>query len=181
MPAVLRGRLFIFAAGTAALLLLVSLVVASARGIGGDEAEDGPALAEAPAFSLPTFDGKTFALDDHAGGPVLLYFWASWCEPCKAEASTIQSLWEEYRGHGFTFVGVNIWDSEKEARAFVERYGLTFPTVRDDRGKVYLDYGVERLPLAMFMRPGLEVDRRFIGQLEEDELRRMLGRLAEPA
>src|SRR5205823_4885119 len=114
---------------------------------------------------------------DHAGGPVVVYFWASWCTPCAAEAPLIQRLYEEYHARGYTFVGVNIWDAEKDARAFVEEHALTFPVVTDRGGKVYLAFGVENLPMAFFLRPGLQIDQRFLGQLQEPALREMLARL----
>jgi peroxiredoxin len=155
--------------------LLVALGLGLARGRSADPA---PGPRAAPAFSSTTLGGETFVLDEHANGPVLVYFWASWCTPCAAEAPVIQQLWGEYRDRGYTFVGVNIWDGEKDARAFATRYGLTFPLVRDTDGTVYLNYGVQQLPMAFFVRPGGEVEERYLGQLEEAGLRRMLDQLA---
>lgn len=155
--------------------LLVALGLGLARGRSADPA---PGPSEAPTFSATTLRGERFALAEHADGPVLVYFWASWCTPCAAEAPVIERLWSEYGGRGYTFVGVNIWDGEKDARAFAERYGLTFPLVRDADGAVYLGYGVQQLPMAFFVRPGLQVEERYLGQLEEPALRRMLDRLA---
>jgi cytochrome c biogenesis protein CcmG/thiol:disulfide interchange protein DsbE len=163
-------------------LLLVVLGIALARGIGNRDGSTESTVSEAPAFSLPAFDGTTFSLSEHAGQPVLVYFWASWCEPCKTEAPLIQRLWEqEYRDRGYLFVGVNIWDGSKEAQEFAKDNGLTFPVVRDQENKLYLDFGVESLPMAFFLRPGLEVDRRYLGELNEDDLRKMLDRLETPA
>jgi thiol-disulfide isomerase/thioredoxin len=173
----LRGQSILLVASGVVLLLLAGLVVALVRGIGGDEQTD-PTISEAPDFTLEAFDGSTLALAEHADRPILLYFWASWCEPCKTEAPLMEELWTEYRERGYLFIGMNIWDSETEAREFAQDYGLTFPVVRDRENEVYLDYGVERLPIAFFLRPGLEVDRQYIGELKESELRSMLDDLA---
>jgi len=174
------GRRAVFVAAAVPLgALLVALGLGLARGRAADPA---PGPGEAPAFTLSllraTTPGERFALGEHADGPLLVYFWASWCTPCAAEAPVIQQLWGEYRGRGYTFVGVNIWDADKDARAFAERYGLTFPLVRDADGAVYLGYGVQQLPMAFFVRPGLRVEERYVGQLEEAGLRRMLDQLA---
>jgi hypothetical protein len=49
--------------------------------------------------------------------------------------------------------------------------------VRDRENAVYLDYGVERLPVAFFLRPGLGVERQYLGELKEADLRSMLDEL----
>jgi len=172
----LRGQPVLLVGILVVLLLLGGLALGFATGAGGGDA-GGQALGQAPDFSIKAFDGGTFTLAEHADKPVLLYFWASWCEPCKTEAPLIQRLWAEYQAQGYMFVGMNIWDSETDARKFAEDYELTFPLVRDRENKVYLDYGVERLPIAFALRPGLEVDRRYIGELKEPELRSMLDGL----
>lgn len=131
-------------------------------------------------FALPTLDGDTFTLGDHSDGPVFLYFWASWCPPCREEAPLIQELWPEYERRGYTFIGVNILDSPPAARGFVEEFGLTFPILSDDDGAVYLEYGVYGLPESFFLKPGLVAERKFLGALELDALRVMLDELTNP-
>lgn len=168
------------AAAFALALVLVGVLAAGLRRAGNPAAPAAPtpapaSVSAAAAVTLTTFAGERFRLGDHAEGPVFVYFWASWCEPCKAEAQLIQRLAPEYVAQGHTFVGVNIWDGEADARAFVQRYGLTFPVVRDADGAFYLALGVERLPMAFFLRPGLEIQRRVLGELREPALREALA------
>ncbi|MEX2583129.1 MAG: TlpA disulfide reductase family protein [Gemmatimonadota bacterium] len=161
--------------GAALLAILVVLGIAMARGVGGlAEGRTGGDLGQASDFTLPQFDGESFVLADYADQPVFLYFWASWCIPCEEEAPLIEALWPEYRDRGWTFLGVNIWDLESDARRFVERHGLTFPLARDEDGEVYLDYGVQGLPTAFFLAPGLEMYARYDGLLSEETLRGLL-------
>lgn len=173
----LRGQSILLVASGVVLLILAGLVVALVQGIAGDDQAD-PRISEAPDFTLEAFDGSRLALAEHADKPILLYFWASWCTPCKTEAPLIQKLWGEYQDKGYLFIGMNIWDSETEAREFAEDYELTFPVVRDRQNAVYLDFGVENLPIAFFIRQGLEVERQHLGELKEAELRSMLDELA---
>ena len=109
--------------GAVALLLVAVLGVALSRGVGQDRlGVVDPRVEAAPEFSLPTFDGSTFTLSDHADRPVFLYFWASWCLPCLREAPLLERLWPEYRARGYTFVGVNVLDREADARAVTDLY-----------------------------------------------------------
>jgi cytochrome c biogenesis protein CcmG/thiol:disulfide interchange protein DsbE len=169
------SRILVAAAGTVAVLLIAVLGIAMWRDIGNDDI--GRANTELTAgvdFDLPRFDGSRFVLAEYDDQPVFVYFWASWCAPCEAEAPLIQELWPEYEARGYTFVGVNIQDGDESARAFVERHGLTFPIVVDRDGTTYLDYGVYGVPEAFFLRPGLELEQKYIGPLAEEPFREHL-------
>lgn len=164
------------------LVLLGGLGAAFARGVGGSPTgESTAAFTVAPDFTLPTFDGGTFTLSEHEGSPVFVVFWASWCVPCQEEAPVIQKLWPEYEARGYTFVGVNIVDTESDARAFIEKYGLTFTNVRDTKGSVYLDWGVEAVAESFFLRSDRTVASRFLGGLKESDLRSRLDALGKQA
>ena len=174
----LRGRRLVLLFASAFLALLAVLAVAFARGSGGAPQGDVPAASTvASDFTLPTFAGGTFRLSEHEDRPTLVFFWASWCVPCQEEAPVIQRLWPEYEQRGYRFVGVNITDAEKDARRFIDEYGFTFPVVRDTKGTVYLEYGVAAVSEAFFLRPGRQVESRFIGALKEQDLRARLDAL----
>lgn len=175
-----RRRQVFFALLSAPLLLFVIVLgVAMTRGVGGRPLGSvDPRLDIAADFTLPTFDEGSFTLSEYAGGPVFVYFWASWCPPCRQEAPLIERLWPEYRARGYTFVGVNIQDSEADARAFIDEYGITFPAVRATGTSVYVEYGVYGLPEGFFLRPGMIVNEKFIGALKESGFRAMLDRLS---
>ena len=175
------ARLIITGVGLAAVALLVILAAAMRRGVGDSPIGSTDAgFTAASSFALPTLDGTgSFDVDAHASGPLFVYFWASWCAPCREEAPVIERLWPEYRARGYTFVGVNILDAERDARRFADEFALTFPLVRDVEGTVYLDYGVYGLPEAFFLRPGLLVSEKFNGALDEQEFRTMLAKLQE--
>ena len=176
----LRGRALVIVVGVASFALAGVLALGIARGVGDSplgEVEVG--FNEAADFTLPRFDGGTFTLSEYTDGPIFIYFWASWCAPCFREAPLIERLWPEFRAAGYMFVGVNILDSEDSARAFIAEYELSFPMLRDADGQVYLDFGVNGVPEGYFLSPGLEVESRFVGELQEDEFRELLGRIGE--
>jgi cytochrome c biogenesis protein CcmG, thiol:disulfide interchange protein DsbE len=173
--------------GVLAGLLLV-IAVAMARGVGGPiEGRVSTGLGPASPFTLQQFEhgegftGHTIALPEYADQPVFIYFWASWCIPCEEEAQVIERLWPEYRNRGWVFLGVNIWDAESDAQRFIERLDLSFPLVRDVERSVYVDYGVQALPVAFFVAPGLDIYARYDGLLTEQALRDLLDEAPLPA
>jgi cytochrome c biogenesis protein CcmG, thiol:disulfide interchange protein DsbE len=79
------------------------------------------------------------------GKPALVVFWASWCDPCAHEAPTLERFSQSAQGRG-RIVGVDWSDGLGGARAFVRRYGFTFPNVRDAEGTVGNAYRLTNLP-----------------------------------
>jgi thiol-disulfide isomerase/thioredoxin len=134
----------------------------------------------APTLVGPTLDGSTFALADHLGEVVVLNVWASWCAPCRAEAPDMQEVSEELADQGVQFVGLNTRDSTEPARAFVDRFGLTYPSVVDADGSTQLLFRDSLPPAAI--PSTLVIDRegrvaaRAIGEVDRS---RLLG-LIEP-
>lgn len=174
----IRGRMLVLGVGVSIIPLVATLALATWRGVGGSDVVVTDARFEiASDFTLPTFDGGSVTLSDYSNGPVFIYFWASWCLPCRLEAPMIQRLWPEYEADGYTFIGINILDSNRDASEFIEEFGLSFHSVSDDEGDVYLEYGVYGLPEAFFLRPGLIVSRKLIGELSEQEFREILEHL----
>jgi peroxiredoxin len=172
-------RLAVVAAGALLGVLVLALAVALAQGVG--QPEDG--LTElsgepAPQFIAPLFSGGEVALADYANRPVFIYFWASWCLPCEEEAPAIEALWPEYRDRGYQFIGLNIWDIPSDAEDFIERLGLTFPLARDAERAIYVEYGVQGLPVGFFIEPGLRIRSRYDGSLDEARLRSELDAIA---
>jgi len=101
----------------------------------------------APAFTLNRLEGPgRISLASLRGKPVVLNFWASWCEPCKGEAAVLQRDWTSYRDRGVVFLGVDYHDLASDARRFVSAHELTFPMLEDGSGTVTGDYGISQVP-----------------------------------
>jgi thiol-disulfide isomerase/thioredoxin len=86
----------------------------------------------APDLRGPTLDGTAFDSASTKDRIVVLNLWASWCAPCRAEAPTLERLAQEYQDQGVDFVGLLTRDNVSSARAFVTRYGLSFPTINNE-------------------------------------------------
>ena len=107
----------------------------------------GPAVQ---AFARAASDGRV-GIEELRGTPVVLNFWASWCEPCREEAPALQSAWERAPGEGVLVLGLNMQDARPDARAFIEEFDLTYPNVREPGGDVARSYGMTGLPETFFI------------------------------
>jgi cytochrome c biogenesis protein CcmG, thiol:disulfide interchange protein DsbE len=127
-----------------------------------------PVGSPAPAFTLPLLDGSgSVSLASLRGHPVVLNFWASWCESCKAEARVLEQNWLRYRSRGVAFVGVDDQDLGSQGRAFVRAHSLTFPMLDDgpDGGSVTGSYGVSQLPETYIVGANGKIVAHFAGPI----------------
>ena len=72
----------------------------------------------------------------------MLNFWASWCEPCRAESPLLQRWHERLESDGATVLGVAVQDLSSDAQAFIDEYGLSYPMLRDGEGETRDDYSI---------------------------------------
>jgi cytochrome c biogenesis protein CcmG, thiol:disulfide interchange protein DsbE len=101
----------------------------------------------APAMALPRLQGgATAALADYRGRVVVLNYWASWCTPCRQESPLLERWHKRISAQRGTVLGVDSLDVTADARAFVRRFGLTYPMLRDRDGETQRRFGVTGYP-----------------------------------
>ncbi len=107
-------------------------------------------------------------LSDLRGRPVVLTFFASWCHPCEEDMPALEQAQHD-NGDRIAVVGVNYQDFPDDTRAFVQRLGVTFPTLIEDStdNPVAERYDVHAMPDTLFIdargrraRPRLRGDQR---------------------
>ena len=122
----------------------------------------------APAFSLPRLDQDgTLSLESLRGRPVIVNFWASWCEPCEDEAPLLERAWREHRDEGLVVVGVDFNDFRADACRFARENGMTYPLVHDRGGELEKAYGLTGVPETFFVdRQGRLVGEPIVGGID---------------
>jgi len=107
--------------------LWAALGVAAALGAGCSRPK--PAGPLAPLnFSLPDAGGRTVSLADFKGRPLLVNFWATYCEPCKAEMPALIALTDEFKSNHLMVLGISAGDTPAEIRAFQKDFPQQFPS-----------------------------------------------------
>jgi thiol-disulfide isomerase/thioredoxin len=111
-----------------------------------------------------------------AGRYVLVHYWATWCEPCKADLDEIQDLIAKYGGkQGFTAVGVSLDSKQEELVAFLKQNKLNWPQVFEPGGldsRLANEMGVLTLPTMILIDPKGNVVNRNVQMGELDKLLR---------
>ena len=97
---------------------------------------------KAPAFALNDQHGKTHRLSDHAGEPVVLYFYPKDDTPgCTKETCDFRDNLQQFSRLKSAVFGISILDEASKAR-FAKKYGVTFPLLADEDHAVSEKYGV---------------------------------------
>lgn len=138
------------------------------------------AVRELPATTLLTFDGAPLRLSDLKGELLVVNFWGSWCVPCRQEAPALERAWRLTQHTGVRFVGVNLWEPERDARRFIQELGITYTNVADSDGRLAIELGLTGIPETYFVDRDGRLVQRWIGPIDEQRLLTLIDELNSP-
>ena len=124
-----------------------------------------PAPVAAPDFSLPLLgddSGQQVALSKYRGQPLVVNFFASWCEPCKTETPLLAKFYRTAKGK-VALVGLDENDALGNAMSFTRADGVSYPVGFDPHFTVATAYGVNALPQTFFLNARHEIVDRVFG------------------
>jgi len=128
---------------------------------------------QAPDFELTTLDGQAVKLSDYQGKKVVLNFWASWCNPCRAEMPHMQNYYEDFaQEENVEIVAVNLTDGDTVSKVedFVADFGLTFPIPMDEDGNVGTMYEIITIPSTYIIDSTGKIQNKIQGPMDDQML-----------
>lgn len=136
------------------LLIWISVVVisaAQAQHIHPAPPKSAPIVgASAISFDLTTLDGKAAALESFHGKPLVINFFASWCDPCRDEMPLINELAAK-AGANYQVLGIAVDDSRAAVNEYAKEAKLTFPIALDLNSVVKRAYRIFGPPATFFV------------------------------
>lgn len=146
--------------GVVAILgALVALAPVFAQG--PPSAATGPVMGKAAAsFKLATLEGQPIRLESFRGRPLVINFFATWCDPCREEMPLVQALGQAAHRGGYEVLGIAVQDTRAAVVQYAKDSGLVFPIALDLNNRVQRAYYVYGPPATFFIdREGVLRDR----------------------
>ena len=131
------------------------------------------------ALSGTAIDGKSVAIESLRGRPVLVHYWATWCEPCKVDIAQIRELYAKYGPKKFAVVGIALDSNKAELAKFLAAKPIPWPQLHEAGGldgRLAEELGVLTLPTMILIdADGKVVDRNLVITDLEKKLDSLLG------
>ena len=159
---------------TGTIALFIAAVIGVSLATSGTPAP--PRYPAAAGFTLPALGqaGGQVSLSQYQGKPVIVNFWASWCEPCQKETPLLASWYRQQHGH-VVLLGLDENDTTANALSFAHAKGVSYPIGFDPQVTVALAYNVDGLPQTFFLNAKHRIVDHVLGAVTEAELAKGLS------
>lgn len=167
------------AAMTAAVIILMNTGLPERAQFTGEILPNGLMMAPelnaiAPDFTLNTLDGAEINLTSLRGTPLLINYWATWCEPCRVEMPILQEFYERHRASGVRILAVNLGETPDIIRRWVDEYGLTFDIILDPQQSLAALYQIRGQPSTYAISPSGIITAIYYGPVNTDQLQAII-------
>lgn len=107
---------------------------------------------KASPLKLMTVDGEELKLESFAKDRVtLLVFGATWCPSCRHEIPILKGYHNDLKDDGLNVLAIDIQESEKKVKSFVEKQQINYPVALDSSAKAAMLYKVVGIPLNVLL------------------------------
>ncbi len=131
--------------------------------------------AYAPPFELVTLDGFPLNFETLHGFPIVINFWATWCEPCKVEIPALQAVYDMYKNRGLRIIAINVGETLEIARTWVEKLSMRFDVLLDPTASVAGLYQLRGQPSTFVVAPDGKISQIFYGPITQSALEAALA------
>jgi peroxiredoxin len=164
---------------TTALVILINTGLPERAQFTGEISADGRVIAPelnavAPDFTLTTLDGGEINLTSLRGTPLLINFWATWCEPCRIEMPDLQRFYESHRASGLRILAVNLGETPDIIRQWVDDLGLTFDIVLDPQQSLAALYQIRGQPSTYVISAEGIITSIYYGPISAEQLQAVM-------
>jgi DsbE subfamily thiol:disulfide oxidoreductase len=129
-----------------------------------------------PQLTGTTLAGAKFDTASLAGKPFVLNVWATWCAPCAKEQPALRQLANTYNGR-VGFLGINYRDDDAAAKAWVEQFGVPYPSLSDPSGRYAADLAFPFLPDTYVVDSAGRIRYVVFGETSQQQLTGLLDSL----
>ncbi|MDQ3210564.1 MAG: TlpA family protein disulfide reductase [Actinomycetota bacterium] len=111
------------------------------------------------------------------GSVLVVNVWATWCDPCRREQPALQSVYERYEGRRVEFLGINYRDNRDGAVAWIEDFGVTYPSLFDPDGRTAALLSFPFVPDTYIVDASGTIRHTIFGETSEEELSRLIEKV----
>lgn len=131
-----------------------------------------------PDLSGATLQGPALSSAAYRGHVVVVNFWATWCGPCRREQPILSAEEANQGPNGAVFIGVDYRDDDAAGRAYLDEFGVAYPSLIDASGSLAYRFGVPYLPATIVADANGRLRYRVVGAIDAQTLRGLITKAA---
>jgi thiol-disulfide isomerase/thioredoxin len=141
----------------------------------------GPAIGRtAIAFAVQTLDGQSVSLETFRGKPLVVNFFASWCDPCRDEMPILNELAAK-SARSYSVLGIAVEDSRAAVTEYAKEAKLVFPIALDLNSRVKRAYRIFGPPATYFIDDKGIIKDMVIGPITRERANEAMRKTVQPS
>jgi len=130
-------------------------------------------------FTLTDLDGNSVSLADYKGKYLILNFFATWCDVCRAEMPDLEKIYRDYQEKGLVVLVVNLGEDPAKIKDYIAANDFTFPVVLDQELTVAGTYKVSAIPASFIINEDGIILGKHLGPIDYEQMAALLDKLLQ--